>query len=428
MDKNTKIQDMFKLAESLNKSKSTKIAVEQIETVPDSTSLPSEYITADGIMVSTNEMMSNTNFLSKLNLNNDSYSKMTFTKDEAVRIQNAMGRLTTGVIGVTPLTCLGPKCAFANTCIAQGTEILTYSSKNGYKNIENLIEGDIIYSFNLKTQKVEHDVVQKLMYMGVKLTYKITTHTGLVLKCTDDHQILTLVNDKVCFKTLKSGSIDVGSKIYIADTDGTMDDLIDSYGDLLVDIIEDIEVFEKEEVYDISVKNNHNFFANNICVHNCELQLMNKAPIGKDCWIEVNQIKYWMEKYIVEFQVDGSSLTDLHMIAKLCEYDTLEMRATKYLKENDQTLLTDFISSYDEQGNPISNKAVSAAFELKERIDRMRSKTLKELMATREAKAKIVDQTNTKSNISTLSTIKEQLDEMIRNKGKLVDSTAREIK
>ena len=44
----------------------------------------------------------------------------------------------------------------------------------------------------------------------------------------------------------------------------------------------------------------------------------------------------------------------------------------------------------DTEGKPITNKTVSAAFEIKERIDKNRSKTLKELQATREAKQKII--------------------------------------
>lgn len=426
MDKQAKIQDIFKRAEEAAKAK--KLQETKIEVVEDTTdespshSLPVEYVTASGIMVNSKDIMTNTSFLNKLNLNNNAYDDLKFTKEQALKIQTEMARMTAGVISVTPLTCLGPDCMFAKTCIAQGTEILTYSSKNGYKKIEDIVEGDIIYSFNKYTKKIEHDYVEKLSYMGVKETYRITTHTGLTLKCTADHPILTSINDKLIYQSIDQG-LGEGSQVYISDTDGMMDDLIDSYGDLLIDVIEDVEYLGKDEVYDITVRNNHNFFANNINVHNCPLQQEKRAPIGKDCWLEVNQIKYWMEKYIEEFQVDGSSLTDLHMISRLCEYDVLEMRATKYLKEHDQALLTDFISSYDEAGNPISNKALSPAFELKERIDRMRSKTLKELMATREAKAKLIDAAKVSNASNNLSALKEQLEQLIKNKAQIIDVT-----
>jgi len=424
MDKNSKIQDIFKRAEELSLKKKIieTVEVEESEPTPN---LPSEYVTASGIMLSSKETMTNTNFLNKLDLSQNAYKDLTFTKEQAKRIQSEMARLTTGVIGVTPLTCLGPQCRFAKTCISIGTEIAVYNSKNGYKKIEDLRENDIVYSFNLETKNVEHDKVLALRYMGVKHIYRIKTHTTLTLDCTIDHPILTEVNGKTTFLTIEDG-LKVGSVVYIADTDGNTDESINSYGDLLVDFIESIEYIGKEEVYDITVQNNQNFFAGNICVHNCPLQEENKAPIGKDCWIEVNQIQYWMEKYIIEFNVDGNSLTDLHMIAKLCEYDILEMRATKYLKQNDQDLLTDFISSYDEAGNPISNKAISPAFELKERVARMRSKTMQELMATREAKAKIIESGNTKKTTD-LSALRDQLKELIANKEKLVEGTSKRV-
>ena len=420
MDKNSKIQDIFKRAEELSIKK--KIKTVQVLEENTTENLPTEYVTANGIMLSSKETMTNTNFLNRLDLSQNAYKDLTFTKEQAKRIQSEMARLTTGVIGVTPLTCLGPKCRFAKTCISVGTSVSVFNSKSGYKNIEDLLEGDIIYSFNTETKTVEHDKVLALKYMGYKKVYEITTHTGLKLKCTADHPILTEVDGKVIFRTMEEG-LDIDSSIYISDTDGSTDDMINSYGDLLIDFIESIDYVGKEEVYDISVQNNQNFFASNICVHNCPLEQENKAPIGKDCWIEVNQIQYWMEKYIIEFNVDGNSLTDLHMIAKLCEYDILEMRATKYLKENDQDLLTDFISSYDEAGNPISNKSVSPAFELKERVAKMRSKTMQELMATREAKAKIIESGNAKKTTD-LSSLKEQLNQLILNKEKLVEGSA----
>lgn len=422
MDKDKKIQDIFKKAEqiSLAKQAASTTKIDLVEVEEDQSNLPTDYITASGIMINSKDIMTNTNFLNKLNLNDSAYNHLTFTKEQAKKIQTEMARMTAGVISVTPLTCLGPDCMFAKTCISAGTEIMMYSSKNGYKKIEDILEGDIIYSFNKNTKTIEHDTVLKLTYMGVKKVYRLVTHTGITLKCTLDHPVLTEVNGKVIYQSIEEG-LGEGSKVYIADTDGVMDDLIDSYGDLLIDIIEDVEYVGKEEVYDITVKNNQNFFANNINVHNCPLQQEKKAPIGQDCWLEVNQIKYWMEKYIQEFEVDGNSLTDLHMIARLCEYDVLEMRATKYLKEHDQALLTDFISSYDEDGNPISNKTLSPAFELKERIDRMRSKTLKELMATREAKAKLADAGKATNSSNTLSDLKDQLAELIKNKATLID-------
>lgn len=55
----------------------------------------------------------------------------------------------------------------------------------------------------------------------------------------------------------------------------------------------------------------------------------------------------------------------MHMVSRLCEYDIYDMRLSRYLAEHDQMLLADFITSFDDEGKPITNKTVSAAFEIK---------------------------------------------------------------
>lgn len=59
-----------------------------------------------------------------------------------------------------------------------------------------------------------------------------------------------------------------------------------------------------------------------------------------------------MEKYIIEFNVEETSLIDMHMVSRLCEYDIYDMRLSRYLAEHDQMLLADFITSFDDEGKP----------------------------------------------------------------------------
>ena len=176
----------------------------------------------------------------------------------------------------------------------------------------------------------------------------------------------------------------------VEDFDPKYADEINSEGDIYLDPIASITELGLEEVYDITVKKNSNFVANNIVVHNCPYFAEGAAPVNLPCLVERDLISYWMEKYIIEFNVEETSLIDMHMVSRLCEYDIYDMRLSRYLAEHDQMLLADFITSFDDEGKPITNKTVSAAFEIKERIDKNRSKTLKELQATREAKQKII--------------------------------------
>lgn len=106
MNKDSQIQNIFKQAAALKaatQKPEDNIPVKQIET-ESSNNLPTDYITATGIMVSSKEIMTNTNFLNKLDLSDNNYKDLTFTPEEAKRIQNEMARMTTGVISVTPLS------------------------------------------------------------------------------------------------------------------------------------------------------------------------------------------------------------------------------------------------------------------------------------------------------------------------------------
>lgn len=179
--------------------------------------------------------------------------------------------------------------------------------------------------------------------------------------------------------------------------------IIDDYllEDMTISTVVSIErVPYNGKVYSLNVNRFHNYITDDgIWTNNCP--------------VETNLLQYWSEKYIHEFNVDETSITDLHAIGRLCTYDLYEMRLTRYLSENDQTLLVDFVSSVDEDGNTISNKATSAAWDTIEKIDRLRSKTLKELMATRESKAKLAQTVIDVHNNNSLSALKDKFESLI---------------
>jgi len=275
---------------------------------------------------------------------------------------------------------------------------------------------DIIYSFNITTQQLQVDRVTNVKNMGIKAVYKIITQYGNTIEATNDHPFLSENEEgKLFWNTIDAG-LTPGSTILVEDFDQRYAEDIYSIGDAYRDKVISIEYAGLKEVFDITVEGNHNFVANNFIVHNCPYYLEGVAPVGLACLVELQLIEYWMEKYQNEFNIDDNSITDMHMISRLCEYDIYDMRVTRYLAEHDQTLLVDFISSYSEDGDPISNKATSAAFEVKERIDRLRSKTLKELMATREAKAKILTTVANNTSNMNLAQMKQKFDELVKEK------------
>lgn len=76
----------------------------------------------------------------------------------------------------------------ADECFPKGTKINT---PNGYKNIENIHEGDIVYSYNHKTNKIEEKEVDYLFHKKSNNILRITLQNGKTIICTNNHPIYT---------------------------------------------------------------------------------------------------------------------------------------------------------------------------------------------------------------------------------------------
>lgn len=419
----SRLLDMQKKIQNLNKQTEEKIK-EDKSVIPiieeptevaedvkqDESALPSKYLSINQVKLSAKEVANTTNYLEKLKQTDDRYETIKMTEEKAVKIRRELVRLTTGVSAVVPLQCKGSQCSFSTTCLTGDTLISGYTDRY----IKDIEVGDKVYSFNLDTNTIEKDFVVGTKTIKDKPIYKLTTKYGSTLKLTEDHKVLVYGEDDRLYWDSVDISLVEGDRIFINDVSDTIDEDLESYSDLFVDYIETLDLVESEDVYDITVKNNSNFFANSILVHNCPYMKEGIAPLNLPCPVEQQLLEYWMEKYKEEYGIQDNQLTDLHAVGRLCTYDIYEMRLTRYIAENDQTLLVDFISSYDEDSNPISNKATSAAWDTIDKIDRMRSKVLKELMATREAKAKLLTTVNDVNKSNSFSALKTKFEELVK--------------
>lgn len=427
----SKMMEMQKLLKSVNNEKKIEIVdvtpeTEVVEEVSESeeSGLPTKYLSVNQLKLSAKEVATTSSYLDRLKQTDEKYETIKITEQKAKKIRNELVRLTTGVSAVVPLKCKGSQCSFSSTCLTGDTEVLGPKVKK----IKDIEIGETVYSFNLTSKRIEKDLVTDKKVIESKPVYLITTWYGNTIKATIDHPFLTVNKnlDKFTWKSIEEG-LKKGSRLLIADLEDIDDDL-ESVGDVFVDKVLDIKLVGSKDVYDITIKKNHNFIANNIVVHNCPYVQQEVAPVNLPCPIEQQLLEYWMEKYKAEFNIQDDQLTDLHSIGRLCAYDIYEMRLTRYLSEHDQTLLVDFVSSYDEHGNAISNKATSAAWDTIDKIDRMRSKTLKELMATREAKAKLVETVSQVHKSNSLNALKNKFEEFIKKQEAVtVEGSAKEV-
>ncbi|RUR74919.1 hypothetical protein PCC6912_50970 [Chlorogloeopsis fritschii PCC 6912] len=150
-------------------------------------------------------------------------------------------------------------------CVVGETRVLTEKGEIPIAELGNYI-GIYIITFNETTEDLEWG---KLNAIASRISHKIieiTTHEGLQVKLTPEHPLYVATYGYVQAKNLEVGDWLVTYKD----------------GDWSVDVITNIsEIESQEEVYDIEVEGNHNFFANKILAHNCHLAFLDdliKSP------------------------------------------------------------------------------------------------------------------------------------------------------
>lgn len=149
-------------------------------------------------------------------------------------------------------------------CFAAGTKITLEGGTT--KNIEDIVEGDEVLSYNEDTSTIEpkNVIATKQPIHNDIVKYTFSNNTELV--CTFDHPIYVNGLELASFMpewTAERYSLDAGvSKIKVGDvvrlaTGGHS-------------VIKEIEILPSEDTqtYIITVEDNHNFYANNILVHN----------------------------------------------------------------------------------------------------------------------------------------------------------------
>jgi GDP-D-mannose dehydratase len=215
-----------------------------------------------------------------------------------VRVSFDIPEYTENVVGLGAVRILeairhiNPKIKYyqASSCFVKGTKILTrkfierqrYGKKQrfltlGTKSIEDLIVGDEVLSYNEKTAKKEYKLVERISHRMSDNVFKIKFSNGNFLVASDNHPFFVIGKGWVQLKNLI-----VGDEVIQKQYNGLYGGIIrqgksfeDFFGlDTVIDIIKvvSIELEDKDRmVYNIEVKDNHNFFAKGILVHNSEI-------------------------------------------------------------------------------------------------------------------------------------------------------------
>ncbi len=164
------------------------------------------------------------------------------------------------IAGTTPINAFITHNA---PCFVAGTMITL--ADGSMKKIEDVVNGDVVSTFDLISNRKTENVVNAVLSKSVNKIVEYKLDNGEILKCTVDHPIFVegkgwssfnsdLSNEMYSLQTAVK-QIEIGDKVKLLNGDSQIVDIIKHNEETIVYNLQDIE-------------NNHNFFANNILVHN----------------------------------------------------------------------------------------------------------------------------------------------------------------
>ena len=120
----------------------------------------------------------------------------------------------------------------------------------------------------------------------------------------------------------------------------------------------------------------------------CPLLKENLAPKGKPCPIEMAMVAQFTAEYMEQLDVHSDNLIEVSMIRDLVDQEVQYMRKTKLLAK-EHFIQENVIGIDSNTGEPIMKKELHLAVELEDKLHKRRKDLRNQLLATREAKAKI---------------------------------------
>lgn len=119
----------------------------------------------------------------------------------------------------------------------------------------------------------------------------------------------------------------------------------------------------------------------------CPLMKENLAPRNKPCPIEMSMVAQFTAEYLEQLEVNPNNLVEVSMVRDLVDQEVQYLRKTKLLAK--EHFVQENIIGVDQDGQPILKKELHLAVELEDKLHKRRKDLRNQLLATREAKAKV---------------------------------------
>lgn len=164
------------------------------------------------------------------------------------------------IAGETPINSF---ITHNSPCFVAGTTVTL--EDGSLKNIEDVKPGDVVSTFDLASNTLKHNVVNAVFSKKVNQIVEYKFDNGDVLKCTLDHPLFVEGKGWTSYDSVLSNEmysleeevkqIQIGDNVKLYDGLSAIVEITTHEEDILVYNLQDIE-------------GNHNFFANNVLVHN----------------------------------------------------------------------------------------------------------------------------------------------------------------
>lgn len=119
----------------------------------------------------------------------------------------------------------------------------------------------------------------------------------------------------------------------------------------------------------------------------CPLMRESLAPRGKPCPLEMAIVAQFTSEYMEQLDVHPDNLVEVSMVRDLVDQEVQYMRKTKLLAK--EHFIQENVIGVDQDGQPILKKELHLAVDLEDRLHKRRKDLRNQLVATREAKAKM---------------------------------------
>lgn len=119
----------------------------------------------------------------------------------------------------------------------------------------------------------------------------------------------------------------------------------------------------------------------------CPLMKERLAPRGNPCPIEMAMVSQFTGEYLEQLDVNPNNLVEVSMVRDLVDQEVQYMRKTKLLAK--EHFIQENVIGVDQDGQPILKKELHLAVELEDKLHKRRKDLRNQLLATREAKAKV---------------------------------------